>query len=172
MESNVYSTPLLILAMPVWVALFKWLFVCVVKVNNLIRVQYVIVLNRSIHFLENLPQKEEKRNEKRQFGWWLEKTSHNTLFLYTQSISLLMNLQINFLKQFKSFNFLAVAEIQVATSIVLNHFVSPVNKDWYGSQKIKFEERDRNKYSTVFLYNKTKSDFLSPPPALSSSPLQ
>lgn len=40
-----------------------------------------------------------------------------------------MNLQINFLKQFKSFNFLVVAEVQVATSTVLNHFVSPVNKD-------------------------------------------
>lgn len=143
---------------------------CGVKVSNLIRVQYVMVLNTSILFLENLPQKEEKRNHRRRFGWWLEKPSHNSL--YTRSISLLMNLQINFLKQFKSFNFLVVAEVQVATSTVLNHFVSPVNKDWYGSQKIKLEERDRNKYSTVFLYNKTKSDFLSPPLALSSSSLQ
>lgn len=78
---------------------------------------------------------------------WLEEPSHNTW--YTQHISLWTNLQINLIGWLRSFilsHLLVVAEVQAATPMILYNFVSPMNKDWYGSRRIKLEERDRSKY--------------------------
>lgn len=130
--------------MPVRFVLFKWLHKCWGVESKLVNQNSILTSIERIHAIPRKCLSRGRKNRNRkvllvEMAWGaisqhLVHPAHFTVDRFAnKSYRILSHL-------------LVVAEVQAATPMILYNFVSPMNKDWYGSRRIKLEERDRSKY--------------------------